>query len=128
MLVVFRLELDVVSGHGVGVGSETLGEDRGETPSLVDRLEAFSDDASPSKKPINIHQVLDRVRALAANGVAAQAFVNTFIAGGCAMVVWMFTDWVRTGKVSMVGSLTGVLAGLVAVTPCAGYVPTWAAV
>jgi len=66
--------------------------------------------------------------ALAANGVAAQAFVNTFIAGGCAMVVWMFTDWVRTGKVSMVGSLTGVLAGLVAVTPCAGFVPTWAAV
>ena len=66
--------------------------------------------------------------ALAANGVAAQAFVNTFIAGGCAMVVWMFTDRVRTGKVSMVGSLTGVLAGLVAVTPCAGFVPTWAAV
>ena len=66
--------------------------------------------------------------AFAANGVAAQAFVNTFIAGGCAMVVWMFTDWVRTGKVSMVGSLTGVLAGLVAVTPCAGFVPTWAAV
>jgi Amt family ammonium transporter len=66
--------------------------------------------------------------AFAANGVAAQAFVNTFIAGGCAMVVWMLTDWVRTGKVSMVGSLTGVLAGLVAVTPCAGFVPTWAAV
>ena len=66
--------------------------------------------------------------ALKADGVAAQAFVNTFIAGGCAMIVWLFTDWVRTGKVSMVGSLTGVLAGLVAVTPCAGYVPTWAAV
>ena len=66
--------------------------------------------------------------AFAANGVAAQAFAKTFIAGGCAMVVWMFTDWVRTGKVSMVGSLTGVLAGLVAVTPCAGFVPTWAAV
>ena len=66
--------------------------------------------------------------ALKADGVAAQAFVNTFIAGGCAMVVWMFTDWVRTGKASMVGSLTGVLAGLVAVTPCAGFVPTWAAV
>jgi ammonium transporter, Amt family len=66
--------------------------------------------------------------ALKADGVAAQAFVNTFIAGGCAMVVWMFTDWVRTNKVSMVGALTGVLAGLVAVTPCAGYVPTWAAV
>ena len=43
------------------------------------------------------------------------------------MLVWMFTDWVRVGKASMVGALTGVLAGLVAVTPCAGYVPTWAA-
>ena len=62
-----------------------------------------------------------------ANGMAAQAFVNTFIAGGLAMLVWMFTDWVRVGKASMVGALTGVLAGLVAVTPCAGYVPTWAA-
>ena len=65
--------------------------------------------------------------AMHANGVAAQAFVNTFIAGGLAMLVWMFTDWVRTGKAGMIGALTGVLAGLVAVTPCAGYVPTWAA-
>jgi len=65
--------------------------------------------------------------AMQANGVAAQAAVNTFIAGGLAMLVWMFTDWVRTGKAGMVGALTGVLAGLVAVTPCAGYVPTWAA-
>jgi len=37
---------------------------------LVDRMEAFSDDALPSLAPINIHQILDRVRALAANGVA----------------------------------------------------------
>ncbi|MFN3522917.1 MAG: two-component system sensor histidine kinase NtrB [Phenylobacterium sp.] len=37
---------------------------------LVDRMEAFSDDAPPSRTPVNIHQVLDRVRALAANGVA----------------------------------------------------------
>ena len=37
--------------------------------------------------------------AMHANGIAAQAFVNTFIAGGLAMAVWMFTDWVRTGKV-----------------------------
>jgi len=37
---------------------------------LVDRMEAFSDDAMPSLAPLNIHQVLDRVRALAANGVA----------------------------------------------------------
>ena len=37
---------------------------------LVDRMEAFSDDAPPARAPVNIHQVLDRVRALAANGVA----------------------------------------------------------
>ena len=37
---------------------------------LVDRMEAFSDDAAPERSPVNIHQVLDRVRALAANGVA----------------------------------------------------------
>jgi two-component system nitrogen regulation sensor histidine kinase GlnL len=37
---------------------------------LVDRMEAFSDDATPNKAPVNIHRVLDRVRALAANGVA----------------------------------------------------------
>jgi two-component system nitrogen regulation sensor histidine kinase GlnL len=37
---------------------------------LVDRMEAFSDDAAPQRAPVNIHQVLDRVRALAANGVA----------------------------------------------------------
>lgn len=37
---------------------------------LVDRMEAFSDDAPPTRTPVNIHQVLDRVRALAANGVA----------------------------------------------------------
>jgi Amt family ammonium transporter len=65
--------------------------------------------------------------AMGANGVAAQAFVNTFIAGGLAMGTWLIIDSRRTGKASMIGALTGVLAGLVAVTPCAGYVPTWAA-
>jgi len=65
--------------------------------------------------------------ALAADGVAAQAFVNTFLAGGLAMMMWLAIDWARTGKASMVGGLTGVLAGLVGVTPCAGFVRTWAA-
>ena len=65
--------------------------------------------------------------ALKADGVAAQAFVNTFLAGGLAMLMWMAIDWARTGKVSMVGALTGALAGLVGVTASAGFVPTWAA-
>jgi two-component system nitrogen regulation sensor histidine kinase GlnL len=43
---------------------------------LVDRMEAFSDDAAPERSPVNIHQVLDRVRALAANGVAEGLFLK----------------------------------------------------
>ena len=65
--------------------------------------------------------------ALKADGVAAQAFVNTFLGGGLAMLMWLAIDWARTGKASIVGALTGGLAGLVGVTACAGFVPTWAA-
>jgi Amt family ammonium transporter len=65
--------------------------------------------------------------ALAANGVAAQAFVNTDIAGSIAMCTWLFITWWRQGKPSLVGAFTGAVAGLACITPCAGYVPTWAA-
>src|SRR4029079_11636181 len=64
--------------------------------------------------------------ALAANGVAAQAFVNTDIAGSIAMCTWLAISWSREGKPSLVGAFTGAVAGLACVTPCAGYVPTWA--
>jgi ammonium transporter, Amt family len=65
--------------------------------------------------------------ALAANGVAAQAFVNTDIAGSIAMCTWLFLAWRREGKPSLVGAFTGAVAGLACITPCAGYVPAWAA-
>jgi ammonium transporter, Amt family len=65
--------------------------------------------------------------ALAANGVAAQAFVNTDIAGSIAMCVWLFLSWKMDGKPSLVGAFTGAVAGLACVTPCAGFVPTWSA-
>ena len=64
--------------------------------------------------------------ALAANGVAAQAFVNTDIAGSIAMCTWLFIAWKRDGKPSLVGAFTGAVAGLACITPCAGFVPTWA--
>jgi Amt family ammonium transporter len=64
--------------------------------------------------------------ALAANGVAAQAFVNTDIAGSIAMLTWLFITWLRNGRPSLVGALTGAISGLVCITPAAGYVPTWA--
>jgi Amt family ammonium transporter len=65
--------------------------------------------------------------ALAADGVAAQAFVNTDIAASVAMLTWLTISWWRTGKPSIVGAFTGAVAGLACVTPCAGFVPTWAA-
>ena len=65
--------------------------------------------------------------ALAANGVAAQAFVNTDIAGSIAMCTWLFITWWKDGKPSLIGAFTGAVAGLACVTPCAGYIPTWSA-
>ena len=64
--------------------------------------------------------------ALAADAVAAQAFVNTDIAASVAMCTWLAISWWRSGKPSIVGAFTGAVAGLACVTPCAGFVPTWA--
>jgi ammonium transporter, Amt family len=64
--------------------------------------------------------------ALAANGVASIAFVNTDIAASFAMVTWLLISWAREGKPSMTGALTGAVAGLATVTPAAGYVQPWA--
>lgn len=65
--------------------------------------------------------------ALGSNGLAAVAFVNTDIAASLAMITWMIVDWVREGKPNMVGAMTGAVAGLVTITPAAGYVQPWAA-
>lgn len=65
--------------------------------------------------------------ALGANSQAAAAFVNSDVAASAAMVSWLILSWVVDGRPSMVGALTGVLAGLVAITPAAGYVEPWAA-
>jgi len=60
--------------------------------------------------------------ALAANGLAALAFTNTNTAAAMAMVTWVVLDWMRTGKATAVGAATGLVVGLVAITPAAGYV------
>lgn len=65
--------------------------------------------------------------ALAANGVASIAFVNTDIAGSVAMIVWLVITWIKDKKPTMIGTLTGSIAGLATITPCAGYVEPWAA-
>ena len=60
--------------------------------------------------------------ALAANGAATQAFVNTFIAGAAGMVAWMIIEMVKTGKVSTIGMASGIISGLATITGAAGFV------
>lgn len=64
--------------------------------------------------------------ALAANGDAALALVNTMFAPCAALVSWMAVEKLRTGKATLTGACTGILAGLVVITPAAGFVDPWA--
>lgn len=66
--------------------------------------------------------------ALAADGIATLAFVNTNTAAGAALLSWMFTEWLINGKPTAVGAATGAVTGLVAITPAAGFVEPWAAI
>jgi len=60
--------------------------------------------------------------ALEANASAALAFMNTYLATACAVLSWMFAEWLLKGKPSMLGAASGAVAGLVAITPAAGNV------
>lgn len=65
--------------------------------------------------------------ALAADGLAAHAFMTTSISAACALLSWMLIDTIREGKPTLVGASTGLVVGLVAITPGAGFVPIWSA-
>ena len=60
--------------------------------------------------------------ALAANELAGLAFANTFLAPMATLVMWTLLDYFRTGRATAVGAATGIVVGLVAVTPAAGFV------
>jgi Amt family ammonium transporter len=60
--------------------------------------------------------------ALEANGTAALAFLNTYLATACAVLSWTAAEWFIKGKPSMLGAASGAVAGLVAITPAAGNV------
>ncbi len=60
--------------------------------------------------------------ALAANGVAAQAFLNTFVAAAAGMLGWLVVERLKDGHATTLGAASGAVAGLVAITPCAGFV------
>lgn len=66
---------------------------------------------------------------LAADGIAALAFINTIAAPAAAVLGWLFIERIREGKATSVGAASGAVAGLVAVTPaCASITPMWAIV
>ena len=60
--------------------------------------------------------------ALEANGTAALAFFNTLVATAAAVLGWTLAEWITKGKPSMLGGASGCVAGLVAITPAAGFV------
>ena len=66
--------------------------------------------------------------ALGANGLAAYAFMTTALASASAMLSWIFIDVMKDGKPTLVGASTGLVVGLVAITPGAGFVPIWSAI
>lgn len=63
--------------------------------------------------------------ALAADRLAAHAFMTSAISSAAALVSWMLIDVIKDGKPTLVGASTGLVVGLVAITPGAGFVPIW---
>lgn len=66
--------------------------------------------------------------ALGANGLAATAAVTTTVAAGAAMLGWALVDWIRHRRVTTLGAVSGIIAGLVAITPAAGFVSPLSAI
>ena len=66
--------------------------------------------------------------ALAANGLAGSAFLNTHLAAATALLVWVVVEAFHAGKPTTLGAASGAVAGLVAITPAAGFVEPWAAI
>ncbi|HEU4868306.1 MAG TPA: ammonium transporter [Actinomycetota bacterium] len=66
--------------------------------------------------------------ALGANGLAGTAFVATHLAAAAALLGWLIPEWIQHKAPTTIGAATGAVAGLVAITPAAGYVEPWAAV
>lgn len=60
--------------------------------------------------------------AITSGSLASYAFVNTFLGGASAFIMWMVLEWLHHGRPTAVGSAVGIVVGLVAITPAAGYV------
>jgi Amt family ammonium transporter len=60
--------------------------------------------------------------AVASNGLASAAFINTHFAAAAATLGWMFAEWIKSGKPTVLGAISGAVAGLVVITPASGFV------
>ncbi len=65
--------------------------------------------------------------ALAAGGLASNAFVTTHLGAAAATIGWLLVEWIRLGKPTVLGGISGAVAGLVGITPAAGFVTPMAA-
>jgi Amt family ammonium transporter len=63
---------------------------------------------------------------VAVDGITSLAFLNTDLAASFATIAWVVVEWIRERRPKFVGLLTGSIAGLATITPCAGFVPLWA--
>jgi Amt family ammonium transporter len=66
--------------------------------------------------------------AVASNGLASAAFINTHFAAAAATLGWMFAEWLKTGKPTVLGAISGAVAGLVVITPASGFVTPMSAI
>jgi len=66
--------------------------------------------------------------ALASNGLASAAFINTHFAAAAATLGWMFAEWIKSGKPTVLGAISGAVAGLVVITPASGFVTPMSAI
>src|SRR5213079_3308251 len=66
--------------------------------------------------------------AVASNGLASSAFVATHFAAAAAALGWMFAEWIKSGKPTVLGAISGAVAGLVVITPASGFVAPFSAI
>jgi Amt family ammonium transporter len=127
--------LDFAGGTVVEINSgfSTLGL----VLALGPRLKFLSEHHRPHSVPIALIGVgilwfgwfgFNAGSALAANAIASIAFINTQIAASCGLIGWEIIEWWKGRKPTTLGAGSGAIAGMVAITPCAGYVSSFPAI
>merc|ERR1719203_1618724 len=107
---------------------------------MLGRRKAHQEDKHKVKTPHNVPYVVlgtailwfgwfgfNGGSAVAAGGLASLAMVNSQMAASVGSITWVFLDWLLAGKPKLTGACAGIVAGLVVITPAAGFVQLWGA-